>query len=73
MVIDGRFKMEYRDGSGHEEATWIEPGEIIIVPRGREHRPVAEEECHVLLFEPATTLNTGNQENDFTRRELSNI
>lgn len=73
MVIDGRFKMEYRDDLGHEAATWIEPGEMIIVPRGREHRPVAEEECHVLLFEPATTLNTGNQDNDFTRRELSKI
>lgn len=73
MVIDGRFRMEYRDDLGNEDATWIEPGEIIIVPRGREHRPVAEEECHVLLFEPATTLNTGNQDNDFTKRELSKI
>lgn len=73
MVIKGRFKMEYRDDSGDEQATWIEPGEIVIVPRGQEHRPVAEEECHVLLFEPATTLNTGNQDNVFTRRELSKI
>jgi mannose-6-phosphate isomerase-like protein (cupin superfamily) len=73
MVVQGRFKMEYRDDSGNEQATWIEPGEMIIVPRGKEHRPVAEEECHVLLFEPATTLNTGNKENEFTKRELHTI
>ena len=73
MVVQGRFKMEYRDDSGEEQATWIEPGEMIIVPRGKEHRPVAEEECHVLLFEPATTLNTGNKENEFTKKQLSTI
>ena len=73
MVINGRFRMEYRDDSGNEHQTWIEAGEIVIVPRGQEHRPVAEEECHVLLFEPATTLNTGNQDNEFTKRELSKI
>lgn len=73
MVINGRFKMEYRDEAGEEESVWIEAGEMIIVPRGAEHRPVAEEECHVLLFEPATTLNTGNQENEFTRKVLASI
>jgi mannose-6-phosphate isomerase-like protein (cupin superfamily) len=73
MVINGRFKMEYRSESGAEDAVWIEAGEMIIVPRGAEHRPVAEEECHVLLFEPATTLNTGDKENEFTRKVLSNI
>ena len=73
MVLNGRFKMEYRDDRGEQQETWIEPGEIVIVPRGQEHRPVAEEECHVLLFEPATTLNTGNQDNEFTKRELSKI
>ncbi|HEY8225455.1 MAG TPA: cupin domain-containing protein [Pyrinomonadaceae bacterium] len=73
MVINGRFKMEYRDESGTEKSIWIEPGEMIIVPRQIEHRPVAEEECDVLLFEPETTLNTGNQDNEFTRRELSTI
>ena len=55
LVLKGRFRMEFRDR--HE---WIEEGELIVVPRGVEHRPVAEEEAHVLLFEPATTLNTGN-------------
>lgn len=73
MVIDGRFRMEYKDGSGTEESVWIETGEMIIVPRGTEHRPVADEECHVLLFEPATTLNTGDKENEFTRKTLSTI
>jgi mannose-6-phosphate isomerase-like protein (cupin superfamily) len=73
MVIDGRFKMEYQDESGSEKSIWIEAGEMVIVPRGMEHRPVAEEECHVLLFEPATTLNTGNIEDEFTRKVLSSI
>jgi len=73
MVIKGRFKMEYRGASAAEEAIWVEAGEMIIVPRGAEHRPVAEEECHVLLFEPATTLNTGDKENEFTRKVLSSI
>ena len=73
MVLAGRFKMEYRDENGQEQATWIEEGEIVIVPRGQEHRPVAEEECQVLLFEPATTLNTGNKDNEFTKRQLSKI
>lgn len=73
MVVEGRFKMEYRDDSGSERSTWIEPGEMIIVPRGKEHRPVAEEECSVLLFEPVTTLNTGNKENEFTKKQLSKI
>ena len=73
MVISGRFKMEYRDDDGQEQAMWIEEGEIVIVPRGQEHRPVAEEECSVLLFEPATTLNTGNKDNEFTKRNLTRI
>jgi mannose-6-phosphate isomerase-like protein (cupin superfamily) len=55
LVVKGRFKMEFR---GRDE--WIEEGEFIVVPRGVEHRPVAEEEAHVMLFEPATTVNTGS-------------
>ena len=49
---------------------WIEEGEFLIVPRGVEHRPVAEEEAWVLLFEPASTLNTGNVQNELTLPEL---
>ena len=55
MVIKGSFIMEFRD-----RAVPIGEGEFLIVPRGTEHRPVADEEVHVLLFEPASTLNTGD-------------
>jgi mannose-6-phosphate isomerase-like protein (cupin superfamily) len=68
MVVKGRFQMQYRD---HDE--WIEEGEFVIVPRGVEHKPVAEAEAHVLLFEPASTLNTGNVENERTVPELDRI
>lgn len=61
LVVKGRFRMDFRDKS-----MWIDEGEFIIVPRGVEHRPFAEEEVHVLLFEPAGTFNTGNVENELT-------
>ena len=72
MVVKGRFRMEYREAEV-EQSVWIEPGELIVVPRGVEHRPVADDECEVLLFEPVSTLNTGNTENELTRKELSHI
>ena len=68
LVVKGRFRMELRDRSID-----LEEGEFLIVPRGVEHRPVADEEVHVLLFEPATTLNTGNVENERTVREPRRI
>jgi mannose-6-phosphate isomerase-like protein (cupin superfamily) len=69
LVVRGRFRMEFRDR--HE---WIEAGEFLIVPHGVEHRPVAEEEVAVLLFEPATTLNTGNVRDDaLTRPTLERL
>ena len=68
LVVKGRFRMEFRDGE-----VWLEPGEFIIVPKGVEHRPVADEEAQVLLFEPATTLNTGNVRNARTREKLERI
>jgi mannose-6-phosphate isomerase-like protein (cupin superfamily) len=61
LVVNGRFRMEFRD-----REVWLEEGEFLIVPRGEEHRPVADEEVHVLLFEPATTLNTGNVRSERT-------
>ena len=61
LVVQGRFRMEFRD-----RAVWLEEGEMIVVPRGVEHRPVAENEVHVLLFEPAGTVNTGNVRGDRT-------
>ena len=72
FVVKGRFRMDYRD-DGLDREEWIEEGEFIIVPRGTEHRPFAEDECQVLLFEPGSTLNTGNVENQFTRRALDPV
>ena len=72
LVVKGRFRMEYREAEA-DQSVWIEAGEMIVVPRGVEHRPVADEECEVLLFEPVATLNTGNTENELTRKELSHI
>ena len=69
LVVRGRFRMDFRD-----RQEWIEEGEFLIVPRGVEHRPVAEEEVSVLLFEPATTLNTGNVQDDaLTRQTLERL
>lgn len=68
LVVKGRFRMEFRD-----RQEWIEEGEFIVVPRGVEHKPVAEDECWILLFEPATTLNTGNVQNERTVRELERV
>ncbi|HEV2883974.1 MAG TPA: cupin domain-containing protein [Pyrinomonadaceae bacterium] len=75
LVVRGRFRMEYRekDEADSSREEWIEEGEFIIVPRGVEHRPVADEECEVALFEPATTLNTGNVQNDLTRPQLERL
>jgi len=67
-VVRGRFRMEFRD-----RHVWVEQGAFIIVPRGVEHRPVADEPVEVMLFEPATTLNTGNVRNERTRDTLDRI
>ena len=68
LVVEGRFRMEFLDRS-----VWLENGEFLIVPRGVEHRPVAEEEVQVLLFEPASTLNTGNAQSELTAAVLDRI
>ena len=68
LVVKGQFRMDFR-----EESVWVEAGEFIVVPRGVEHRPVAEEEAYVLLFEPASTLNTGNVRDELTVEELERI
>ncbi len=67
-VVEGSFKMEYRD-----RVVELHQGEFLIVPRGVEHRPVAEKEVKIMLFEPASTLNTGNVQNERTRKELPKI
>ncbi len=61
LVLRGVLQLELRDGT-----VTLRPGEFFIVPRGVEHRPVAEEEVHLLMFEPASTLNTGNVRNERT-------
>ncbi|HTE11563.1 MAG TPA: cupin domain-containing protein [Chitinophagaceae bacterium] len=68
LVIKGSFVMELRDKNIE-----LKEGEFLIVPRGVEHRPNAAEETEVLLFEPAGTLNTGDKENEFTKKELKKI
>ena len=68
LVIKGRFRMDFRDRS-----VWLEEGEFLIVPRGVEHRPVAEYEVHVLLFEPAGPLNTGEVTNERTVTDPSRL
>ena len=67
ICIHGHFYQPPR------ENPWLEEGEFLVVPRGVEHRPVADEEAHVLLFEPASTLNTGNVRNERTVPHLDRI
>ncbi len=59
LILNGRLQIQFRDKN-----IWLNPGEMIIIPKGVEHRPVAEAEVHLLLLEPKTTLNTGNITND---------
>lgn len=68
LVVKGTLRMRFRD---HDQL--IREGEFIIVPRGVEHLPVGDEEVHIILLEPKTTLNTGNLENERTVRELERI
>ena len=69
----GSNDRELRHVEFHERHEWIEEGEFIVVPRGVEHRPVADEECWLLLFEPAGTLNTGNVVNERTVAQLDHV
>lgn len=68
LVIKGSFKMVLDD-----KTIEVNEGEYIIIPRGVDHKPVADEEVHVMLFEPASTLNTGNVKNEFTKENLQQI
>ena len=68
-VVKGSFEMHMRD-----KIITVNAGEFLIMPRGVEHKPVATEEVEIMLFEPATTLNTGNiTDSDLTRKDLSKI
>ncbi|SIT93897.1 cupin domain-containing protein [Pontibacter indicus] len=69
LVVNGSFVMEFRD-----KTITLQPGEFLIVPRGVEHRPVAHEEAEILLFEPASTVNTGNlTDSERTRTNLERL
>jgi mannose-6-phosphate isomerase-like protein (cupin superfamily) len=68
LVIKGKLRMKFRD-----REVMVAPGEFIIVPKGVEHLPVADEEVEVVLLEPKTTLNTGNVRNERTLVELERL
>lgn len=68
LVMKGRLRMRFRDRD-----VAVLPGEFIIVPKGVEHLPVAEEEVHLVLVEPKTALNTGNIRNEKTVEQLQRI
>ncbi len=68
LVVRGSFRMEFRDRS-----VTLKEGEFLIVPRGVEHRPVAEQEVEVMLFEPAQIKHTGDVESELTVREFERI
>ncbi|ODR81890.1 mannose-6-phosphate isomerase [Haladaptatus sp. W1] len=69
LVTSGHLRIEFRE----EENVVLEEGEFVVVPRGVEHRPVADEEAEVLLFEPAGTTNTGNVESELTKTDLEEV
>jgi mannose-6-phosphate isomerase-like protein (cupin superfamily) len=68
LVVKGRLTIKFRD-----REVQLKEGEFIVVPAGVEHLPVAEEEAHILLFEPKSTLNTGNLKNERTVAQLESI
>lgn len=68
FVVKGNFIMEYRN-----RTVIVNENEFLIVPKGVEHKPFADEEAWVMLFEPATTLNTGDTENELTKHVLDRI
>lgn len=72
LVVKGALRMRVRENGSEREFT-ITPGEFIIIPRGVEHLPSADEETHIMLLEPKTTLNTGNVASERTVRELETI
>ena len=65
LVLEGKFTMEFRD-----KKVELKTGDFLIVPKGVEHKPVAENEVSVMLFEPVSTLNTGDAESDLTKNKL---
>jgi mannose-6-phosphate isomerase-like protein (cupin superfamily) len=72
FVVKGELRMKFRENGAEREVT-IGPGEFVIVPHGVEHLPSADEETHIMLLEPKSTLNTGNVRNERTLAELQRI
>ena len=72
LIVKGTLRMGIRENGAEREET-IRAGEFIIIPRGVEHRPAADEEVHLMLLEPKTTLNTGNLLNERTKEKLERI
>ena len=68
LVKKGKLLIKFRDKN-----VWLDDGEFIIIPKGVEHKPVAEEEVHVVLIEPKSTLNTGDVRNEKTVSQLKRI
>ncbi len=68
LVVEGELDLEFRD-----QTITLRPGELLVVPRGVEHRPVSRGETHIVLFEPKSTLNTGNVENERTVKQLDSV
>ena len=68
LVLEGHLVIQFRDRDVD-----LQESEFLIVPRGVEHRPVAEEEVHIMLFEPATTINTGDTHNERTKENTERI
>lgn len=68
FVVKGRLKIEFRDKS-----VILNENEFLVIPKGVEHKPIAEEEVHLILFEPASTLNTGNILNEMSKNTLEKI
>ena len=64
MILNGKLIIEFRDGR-----VSLEPGEMFVIPKGVEHKPFAEKECHVLLIEPAGTVNTGDAGGELTAKD----
>ena len=72
LVVKGLLRMKIRE-AGEERELKIGPGELIVIPKGMEHLPISDEETHVVLIEPKTTLNTGNLKNERTHETLETI
>jgi mannose-6-phosphate isomerase-like protein (cupin superfamily) len=72
LVVKGVLRIRLRETGSEREVT-IRPGEYVVIPRGVEHLPVADDEVHLVMVEPKTTLNTGNVRNERTREELPSV